>query len=209
MSERIEPLAGERQRNESGRAVQACNDYLRLGPGRTLPALFSEYTKTPQNSPSRSLGSLKKWSQKYGWQQRAESYDAHLEAEKNARAREMMSSGLALAYERVGELKVLSDFLKGQLYEPGDEENKYPNVWLPDVKQIGSGDSAERVDFVRFNAPLIEQYRETLDDLAKETGGRKSILEATGKDGTPLVDLKEWLEIARKNARQFGEEEEK
>lgn len=83
-----------------------------------------------------------------------------------------MQSGLALAHERVQKLKELGAFLEAQMYERG-EDGVYYNVWLPDVKQIGSGENAERVDIERFNSAIIEQYRDTLDDLAKETGGRR------------------------------------
>jgi len=116
---------------------------------------------------------LKVWSSRYGWPARAESYDAQLEQQKTARANEIMHSGLALEHERVEKLEHLAAFLEEQIYEQG-EGGVFHNVWLPDVKQIGAGEFAERVDIERFNAPLISEYRATLDDLAKETGGRKS-----------------------------------
>jgi hypothetical protein len=52
------------------------------------------------------------------------------------------------------------------------EDGVYHNVWVPDVKQIGSGADAERVDIEHFNSAIISEYRATLDDIAKETGGR-------------------------------------
>ena len=186
MAASVNLLGGERQRSESFRAILACNDYLRMGPGRSLRGLLEQYAKSDQQSPpTRYMGTLKKWSANYGWQERAAAYDAGLEAEKNARAAEIMQSGLAVAHERVVKLKELAEFLDKQMYEVG-ADGLYHNVWLPDVKQIGSGPDAERVDIERFNAPIIEQYRGTLDDLAKETGGRKQQHEVTGKDGGPI-----------------------
>lgn len=78
----------------------------------------------------------------------------------------MMSEGFALDHIRVRSLKLLA----ARLEEEIGQEDK---VWLPDVKQIGAGDDAERVDLVRFNAPLIEQFRGALADIAEETGGRQ------------------------------------
>jgi hypothetical protein len=182
----LEPLAGQRQKKESSKAVQACNDYLRAGPGRSLVVLCQQYSKSHQESPpTLFLGTLKKWSSRYGWAERAESYDAKLEQQKTERAQEIMQSGLALDHERVVHLKHLSSFLEDQIYEQG-KDGVYHNVWLPDVKQIGSGETAERVDIERFNSALIDQYRGTLDDLAKETGGRKTKTEHSGPDGGPI-----------------------
>lgn len=178
--ETIELLAGQRQKSESSRAVQACNDYLRLGPGRSLADLSRQYQDTPENTtPTTKVNTLHKWAQRYGWQARAEALDAGLEQRKNERADEIMQSGLALAHERVDTLKNLAAFLLGQIYEQG-ADGDYHNVWLPDVKQIGSGEYAERVDIERFNGAIIEQLRGTLDDLAKETGGRKQKHEFEG-----------------------------
>jgi len=89
-----------------------------------------------------------------------------------------MDYGLALDYERVRKLKRLADFLEGQVYERG-EAGDYHNVWLPDVKSVGSGELAERVNIERFNGALISEYRAVLDDLAKETGGRAKRLDLT------------------------------
>jgi hypothetical protein len=166
--------------------VLACNDWLRLGPGRSLPELLTAYTKIHQNTPpTESVDTLKSWAARYGWAERAAAYDNNLEARKDERRAKVMEAGIALDYERVVKLKRLAAFLEGQIYEQG-EEGKYHNVWLPDVKQVGSGLTAERVDLERFNAPLIGEFRATLDDIAKEVGGRKVKQEITGADGGPL-----------------------
>jgi hypothetical protein len=182
-------LAGERGEHETDRAVQACNDYLRLGPGRSLPKLLKKLGKTRKNSesPTDSYNTLERWSSDYGWPARASAYDADLEAVKNEKRRQVMEQGLALDHERVVKLKRLARFLEEQIFAEGkadksdvmdgadgvDGGHTYPNVWLADVKQIGSGESAERVDLVRFNASILAEYRAALADLAAETGGRR------------------------------------
>jgi len=97
-----------------------------------------------------------------------------------------MQSGLALSHNRVEELKTLASFLKSQMYEQG-KTGDYHNVWVPDVKQIGRGPDAERVDIERFNAPIISEFRATLDDLAKETGGRVNKVEHSGEQVVRVV----------------------
>jgi hypothetical protein len=100
-----------------------------------------------------------------------------------------MDSGLALIHERVQTLKELEGLLLNQLYEKGEDEVLH-NLWLPDVKQIGSGENAERVDIERYNSPLITDIRGVLDDLAKETGGRVQKADLTSKGEKITVILK-------------------
>lgn len=182
----LQPLKGQRQKGESDSAVIACNDWLRLGTGRSLPELLEYYTESYQKlPPTDNLQTLKNWSSKFDWAERATEFDVDYEAIKNAERQAVMDYGLALDYERVKKLKRLVDFLERQIYEKGIGDD-YHNVWLPDVKQIGAGEFAERVDIERFNSALISEYRAALDDLAKEVGGRKQrteIANATDKDG--------------------------
>jgi hypothetical protein len=152
-----------------------------------LPALIEIYTKSNQDIPiTRSLATLKKWSATWGWDKRAEAYDAELERLKNERRERIMNEGLALDFERTDELKQLAQFLLRQLYDQ-DTAGKYYNLWLKDFKQIGAGEHSEKVEIERFNAALIDQLRGALDDLAKETGGRAQKHEVSGADGGPLT----------------------
>lgn len=193
----LAPLCGSRQSGETEEAVQACNDWLRLGPGRSLPGLLAEYNQMPPNTaPTLSLHTLERWSARFGWKARARQYNAQvserekqaLEETKQARRRQIMEEGLAAAHERVLRLARLADFLEGQIFTEGQDADGnviYPNVWVPDVKSIGSGPFAERVDIQRFNGGLISQYRATLADLAAETGGRSRQPEADAGEELP------------------------
>ena len=172
----VELLAGERKENESDRAVIACNDYLRFGPIRSIRKLAQKYakpSKTKQNqAPTQSEQTLFEWSSKYEWMRRASVYDGELEIMRNQERRKAFESGLALDYERVDKLKSLANRLEKELPK---------RLWLDDVKSVGSGEFAERIDLIRFNSALIEQYRGALDDLAKEVGGRKQKVETETK----------------------------
>lgn len=193
MAAEIELLAGGRQSGESDAAAIACNDWLRMGPGRSLPALLNKYNESQQKSaPTQSLATLQKWSSKFGWAERAVAFDANWEAIKTAERAAELNHGLSLDYERVRKLKRLSDFLEAQIYELGPPDpltgrQSYFNVWVPDVKVVGTGDAAEVVDIERFNSALFTQYRETLNDLAKEVGGRVQKQEVSGPDGGAIV----------------------
>ncbi len=79
----LQLLAGERKPRESSKAIQACNDFLRLGPGRSLRDLLNSYSESNQiMPPTRFLPTLKMWSARYEWQKRAESYDAEMDQKK-------------------------------------------------------------------------------------------------------------------------------
>lgn len=185
----LEPLTGERQGKETNKAIMACNDYLRMGPGRSLQKLHRKYIEyTLENPPTKHLRVLARWSTNFGWQSRATLYDSEVEEHKTQEAKkrqkQALETGLSLDYERIITLKELSAFLLGQLYEEG-ETGTLHRLWLPDVKQIGSGEFAQRVDIERFNAPLISEIRGLLDDLAKETGGRMRRVEINWRDKLP------------------------
>lgn len=182
----VELLAGQRIESESSKAIQACNDYLRMGPGRSLQKLCQTYAESgPEKPPTRHIATLKEWSRYYEWQGRVALYDTAIQEQKKAFADEAMQTGLALTYERVLALKRLASTLTGEIWN--EDGGLVPGkVWLKDAKQIGGGLLAERVDLIRFNAPLIEQYRGTLDDLARETGGRKQQFEHSGPGGGPI-----------------------
>lgn len=230
----IQLLAGERIKGESKKAVIACNDYLRMGAGRSLVKLIQKYTESiPDSAPTKNLIVAKRWSTKYDWQARADAYDAQLEAQKNARRKEIMEAGLALDYERVSKLVELAEFLEDQItYEPGESANndeeiepveltdeefetqqrrehgdpmlQRPHVWLRDYKQIGSGEFAEKVEIYRFNAALVSEYRAALDDIAKEVGGRKQKVDMEHSGAVDVTS--DELAKARAAAKDFEQE---
>lgn len=186
----VELLNGQRQKNETDDAVIACNDYLRMGVGRSLYKLCFRYqSATNPLPPTKRLMTLKDWSRNFEWQARASEYDATWENRKTAEREAIFNHGLALDYERVTRLMRLADFLEGQLYEQSSE-GVYHNVWMPDVKSVGSGEFAERVDIERFNPGILEQFRKTLDDIAQETGGRVKRTDlTTGGKTFPIIQF--------------------
>jgi hypothetical protein len=198
----VELLAGEPIEGESNKAIAACNDYLRMGIGRSLAKLHQTYIGTTKTKPpTETLRTLGEWSSVYGWQARAEIYDGAIDAEKtaqaNARRKAIMESGLAQDYERVNELNEIYEKLKLEFIKGG--------LWYTDIKLSAKGDT---VEVEVFNKPLIDSLRATLDDLAKETGGRKQKTEIGGVNGGPIVGalttLADWnaqQDSARKQAQ--------
>ena len=177
-------LAGKRLSNENNRKVMACNDYIRMGAGRSVRKLHKRYQAMRDEGtvlpPTARLSTLDVWSSSFGWVARAEEYDATIENERREHVKAIMNSGLAAEHERVDLLKKIGDTLVEQLFEEG-EGGVLHNLWMPDVKQIGSGKNITRVDIEKYNASLIDNIRGVLDDLAKETGGRVQKKDLTTK----------------------------
>lgn len=166
-------------------ARTAWADYLAMGDGRSLEKLAEHYrTRAEGAPPTRQLTQLKRWSAAFGWQARlqaiADRAAAEAEAAVRRRRREVLESGLALDFERVDVLKRVAQRLLDEIETGG-------RLWLQDVKAIGSGEHAERVDIERFNAAEVEQLRGLLDDIAKEMGERKTGVELSGDAENPLV----------------------
>lgn len=206
----VELLAGEITEGESSNAIVACNDYLRMGIGRSLAKLCERYQGGAEVPPTRRLNTLKKWSGDFGWQERATEYDKAIDAEvtvrSDARRKAIMEHGLAQEHERVNELNEIYDKLKLEFVARG--------LWYTDIKLSATGD---KVEVQVFNKPLIDSLRATLDDLAKETGGRKQKTEISGANGGPIVGaittLEEWTkqqDKLRKSAQEsldtFGDD---
>jgi len=80
--------------------------------------------------------------------------------------------GFALKEHRVYKLSILAALFEKDLFGGF--------LWVEDVKGVGTGDAAEVVDFERFNSAEVMQYRGVLDDIAKEVGGRKVDIDASG-----------------------------
>lgn len=180
--------------------------YRLAGPGRELlgvarAARAERAVKSIQRQMRKTPGS---WSRAYAlwrWRERAEAWDtcvaAQVAAEAEAERLRIMSSGFALAHNRVKALNALADLLFG-------EANIYDRRWLPDVKAIGSGRDGtfEKVDVVHFNAGLLEQLRGALDDLAKETGGRVRSVDLTS--GGQQIEIREVIVNLTENGETEG-----
>jgi len=186
----IQLLAGNKEKGESPLATSACNDYLRMGPARSIAGLHRAYIANDPNY-HRSMNSLYHYSWDFNWARRAEEYDARMEAQKNLVAAETLATGLATATTRIERLKRLAQLLEEEIARPG-------RLYIEDTKQVGTGRFAKQVKTIRFNSALVDQYRGALDDIAKETGGRSK---AAGSDGMPVR-----IEVSVKNNEVVSEE---
>jgi hypothetical protein len=202
-------LAGERCQGETTTAIKACNAYLRMENGRSLVKLLEAWERSSKKPLTRQLSTLKEWSRLYGWVARAETYDTEIEKEREAEHRrqrkQVFEDGLALDYERVRLMKVQAQKLIDLIEEPDPAGGHPLNVMLRDAKGIGSGEDFERFDVERFNAPIFEQLRGLLEDIAKEKGERRQGVDHRGAVALVTVTADD-LAAARKRAREYEEQ---
>lgn len=153
---------------ETIRAAFVFREYCALGPGRSLAKLLEHLRQTDGNVTAR-LRTLETWSSQHHWQERVRLYDEEQSKQQDVIIAEekakVLRKGFALMHKRVAEL----DRLAQKLIAYAEDEEK---VWLPDVKAIGNGPNAERVDLVNFNAPLFLAIDKYFKSIAEEVGDR-------------------------------------
>lgn len=121
--------------------------------------------ETPKEAP----GKWYEMSSRFRWEERAAAWDAFqlegIEERITTERAQVLQTDYALMHRRVAVLNEQVTRLLAMTKDPD-------KVWLPDVKAIGNGPLAERVDLVQFNAALFHEIRACLDDIAKELGER-------------------------------------
>lgn len=151
----------EEWRAERKRAGQGEAEKGQEGPGIDI----NLEQELPKEAPSK----WRAMARKHRWVERAAAWDAtqiaEIEKQITAEKTRTLLTDYALMYRRVAQLNEQAKQLIAML----DDPNK---VWVPDVKSIGTGPDAQRVDLVSFNAALFHEIRATFDDIAKELGER-------------------------------------
>lgn len=97
-----------------------------------------------------------------------------LEAIKSVGESDALRSGLAIKSERVKHLQQLAALMWKDITGGF--------LWLDQVKGLGSGEYMQVVDYEEFNAAEVKEYRGVLDDIAKELGQRKTVVEMNWRD---------------------------
>ncbi len=193
----------DKQPEESPKAYRAFLIYRNLGPKRSIDAAYRLSLKEHQESIKRAPRRWGEWSTQYQWVVRAQAWDQWRQQEHERIEREyekeeierIMALRYAKTHYRVEDLNTVAENLLKEIKETD-------KVWLPDVKQIGGGEGAERVDLIRFNAALFQQYRDALADIAAELGGRVKKVDAVVKQMSD-AELKEYIEREIRNI-EFG-----
>lgn len=170
MSDEQEQIQGphpwEKQEGESALWFRRFERYRLLFPRRSVAAVYHE--EHPQNPDKPRQKPGREWydaAKQWHWEERAEAWDAHEFAKEEKIKLRVMRSGYALQHNRI---LMLQEQLSTLLAYTQEEHR----VWVPDVKGVGTGEFAERVDLAQFNDALFKEIREYLTDIAEEMGER-------------------------------------
>jgi len=194
-----------RLKGERSRAYAAFSDYCLLGATRSLKKLCVEYRRqrdcdSAVEIPTQRGRTLDTWSSRFGWQERVEEYDLAMREINQEGLEKEVFDGAAKPANRIHELKKLANDLSRMIYtEDDDFEISHPGhrpfLWLKETKVIGSGPLAYPMNVYRYNSAIIGDYRGLLDDLARETGGRKHLVDVTSANhGITLASARAELE---------------
>ena len=170
---------------ETPRAQAAFNDYLAMGPDRSLPKLADEYRNRIDSVPTRQLSRLLAWSRAHAWQQRLADI---AEAERQA----IVTQGIADKVERVRgyneRRELMCQVIAERGADPGmqDVAGGRTGLIVHNVKGVGKGEDFQLIDLYEVDTGLLKELREHEKQAAQELGQWTEKRELTGKDGGPL-----------------------
>ena len=161
--------------------------YLLMGSRRSVGAVYrKEYHVKARQTTLKISGDWYEAAKQWNWLERARDYDEFQRAEEDriiAEEKEkVLRSGFALMHKRIKEL----DRLSRKLIQMEKDESK---VWIPEIRTIGSGDNAQHIEKLVFNAPLYQTIDKLFDSIAKETGERVKKKDITVTEIPPSVYL--------------------
>lgn len=156
-----------------------------MEPVHSIPDAYADEHPAPNDVKQRQKvpGDWYEKAREWNWEGRVAAWDAfqdaQIEKQIAAERRKVLNNEFALMHRRV---QLLNRKVK-QLADITDDEDK---IWLDDVKSIGSGEFAERVDLKVFNSDAFKELREYLDDMAAEMGER---VKTTKQEHSGKVDV--------------------
>lgn len=103
-----------------------------------------------------------------------------IKAIQQAGEHDALTTGLAIKAERVRKLQQLAALMERDLFGGF--------LWTDQIKMIGSGDAQQEVEYEEFNTAEVQQYRGTLDDIAKEMGHRRQGLDIATQELEAFLD---------------------
>ena len=183
MSEEQEAKPWDKMEGESEIWFRRFDRYRLMYPVRSVAAVYQaekEDADTKNHEKSRACGKWYDIAKQWNWEERAQAYDAYINQEEEQARLRILSTGYALQHRRI---EVLSNLTQQLLTYVQDEQK----VWLLDVKAIGNGPLAERVDLVNFNAPLFTTIEKMIKSIAEETGERTKKKDTSTKEMPPNV----------------------
>ena len=157
---------------ETPRAQAAFNDYLAMGPNRSLEkllALYREQSGSENSVPTLRMSTLTGWSVAHAWQQRLADI---AEAERQA----IVTQGIADKVERVRGYNERRELMRQVIAERGvdpgmqDVAGGKTGLIVHNVKGVGKGEDFQLIDLYEVDTGLLRELRELEKQAAQELG---------------------------------------
>lgn len=174
----------DRIEGEPDRWYRRFERYRLMEPVRSVAAVFQEEQekKNPENPRKNPDKDWYEARDRWKWDERVSAWDAYLDGELEktiaAERKKILRTGMALQHKRV-------ELLARKVQQLIDITDAQDGIWLADVKSVGTGPNAERVDLVQFNDAAFKELREYLADIADEMGERVKKKEIAYKELPP------------------------
>lgn len=210
-----DPLA--RQKGESKRANQALRDYAYMGAARSLPKLLSRYRLSTEPQPTKSLPTLKTWSDRLQWQARVNLFD---EAERQREEEEWIERRKQIRQldfehgEKLRELfeQVMSD-APNYLKTRRRTQRGSPRVIAADGRVISEGEPDREYVTIALDVNLMlraGKLGSELQRLAAEMETERTVAEtSTQSPALPPIDISDMDEAKYRetliNVRRYAE----
>lgn len=184
MSDENEKAIWLQQDGESALWFRRFDRYRLMWPVRKIATVFQEEQSEKNREKPRTIptGDWYEIAKQWRWEERAAAWDAYMDAEIDktiaAERKKVLRTGLALQHKRI-------ELLAKKVQQLIDITNEESGIWIPDVKSVGMGKDAERVDLVQFNDAAFRELREYLTDIADEMGERVKKKEVAYKELPP------------------------
>lgn len=164
---------------ETPRALQAFNDYLAMGDGRSLRDLWARYRSGTESPPTRLLSTLGKWSRIYRWQERI----AEL---KQAERAAIVARGIADRQNRIDAYNDRWHRMREVIKARGEAmatviEGGDTGLLVRQLKKIGQGRDAETVEEYAVDTGLLSAMLAHEKQAAQELGQWEEKSAVTGE----------------------------
>lgn len=191
MTEDIQELKPwDKQKNEPTASYALFNEYLELGPLRTIPKVREKVRKSKEFDSTPSLATLEKKSSNWIWKKRAEAYDLHQIEERRQRIQqEYLDRTMDRIEENQEEEIAIHEKIMEALEDPDFKDNLSKNAY--GIRELSTAKNnvtqSQRLDLgeptIIQRTDIDAKVKDNKKDVFSEIDELKNTLEMNDDEG--------------------------